>query len=112
MVKHNQIIRRKQPTNCLSVFYHFVGLALKGLKRIELKIILQLFMLNYFRLVKKNNEKLKYVKYSHVKINLPTSCDFPLNMMVTERLQTLDSIKKALKIYFMVKKNICKTSVL
>ena len=31
MVKHTQIIRRQQPTNCLSVFDHFVGLALKGL---------------------------------------------------------------------------------
>ena len=32
MVKHTQTIRRQQPTNCLSVFDHFVGLALKGLK--------------------------------------------------------------------------------
>ena len=32
MVKHTQIIRRQKPTNCLSVFDHFVGLALKGLK--------------------------------------------------------------------------------
>ena len=31
MVKHTQIIRRYQPTNCLSVFDHFVLLALKGL---------------------------------------------------------------------------------
>ena len=31
MVKHTQIIRRQQATNCLSVFDHFVGLALKGL---------------------------------------------------------------------------------
>ena len=31
MVKHIQTIRRKKPTNCLSVFDHFVGLALKGL---------------------------------------------------------------------------------
>ena len=30
MTKHSQTIRR-QPTNCLSVFDHFVGLALKGL---------------------------------------------------------------------------------
>ena len=30
MVKHTQTIRR-QPTNCLSVFDHFVKLALKGL---------------------------------------------------------------------------------
>ena len=32
MVRLTQAIRRQQPTNCLSVFYHFVGLALKWLK--------------------------------------------------------------------------------
>ena len=32
MVKHTQTIRRQQLTNCLSVFAHFAGLALKGLK--------------------------------------------------------------------------------
>ena len=32
MVKHTQTIRQQKPTNCLSVFDHFVGLALKGLK--------------------------------------------------------------------------------
>ena len=31
MVKHTQTIRREKPTNCLSVFDHFVGLAPKGL---------------------------------------------------------------------------------
>ena len=31
MVKHTQTIQRQQPTNCLSVFDHFVWLALKGL---------------------------------------------------------------------------------
>ena len=31
MVKHTQTIRRLLPTNCLSVFDHFVGLALKEL---------------------------------------------------------------------------------
>ena len=35
MVKHTQTIRRQQqqiqPTNCLTVFYYSVGLALKGL---------------------------------------------------------------------------------
>ena len=28
MVKHTQRIRRQQPTNCLSVFDHFVGFVL------------------------------------------------------------------------------------
>ena len=32
IVKHTQTIHRLSPTNCLSVFDHFVGLALKGLK--------------------------------------------------------------------------------
>ena len=32
IVKQTQPIRRLLPTNCLSVFDHFVGLALKGLK--------------------------------------------------------------------------------
>ena len=31
MVKHTQKIRWQNPTNCLNVFVHFVGLALKGL---------------------------------------------------------------------------------
>ena len=31
MAKHTQIILRQQPTNCVSVFDHFVGLVLKGL---------------------------------------------------------------------------------
>ena len=35
MVKYTQIIRRQLPTNCLSVFDHFVKLALKGLKYVK-----------------------------------------------------------------------------
>ena len=31
MLKHTETIRRQQPTNCLSLFDHFVGLALIGL---------------------------------------------------------------------------------
>ena len=31
MVKHTQTIRRQNPTNCLSLFDHFVELMLKGL---------------------------------------------------------------------------------
>ena len=36
MVKHAQTIRRQQPTNCLSVFDHFVGLVLIGLIEYEI----------------------------------------------------------------------------
>ena len=32
MVKHTQTIRRQKPTNCFSVFDHFVRMALKGLR--------------------------------------------------------------------------------
>ena len=31
MVKHTQTVCRQEPTNCLSVFNHFVGLTLKRL---------------------------------------------------------------------------------
>ena len=37
MVKRTQAIRLQQPTICLSVFDHIVGLALKGLSVTELK---------------------------------------------------------------------------
>ena len=33
MVKYTQTIPWQQPTNFLSVFYHFVGLMLKGLRQ-------------------------------------------------------------------------------
>ena len=33
------MIRQQQPTNCLSVFDHFVGLALKGLKGMKPEIL-------------------------------------------------------------------------
>ena len=36
MVKHIQTIRRQQLMNCLSVFDHLVGLALKGLTAVKL----------------------------------------------------------------------------
>ena len=39
MVKHAQTIRRQKPTNCLSVFDHFVGLALKGLRKVNIEAI-------------------------------------------------------------------------
>ena len=35
MVKHTQTIRWLKPTNCLNVFDHFMGLALKGLLKKE-----------------------------------------------------------------------------
>ena len=41
MVKHIQTIRQQEPTNCLNVFDHFVGLASKGLNlnlQLEVKV--------------------------------------------------------------------------
>ena len=35
MIKYTQTIRRLYPTNCLSVFDHFVVLALKGLNELR-----------------------------------------------------------------------------
>ena len=43
MVKHNQTIRQQQPANCLSVFDHFVSLALKVLNSFCLKLLLYFY---------------------------------------------------------------------
>ena len=45
MVKQTQLIRRQQPTNCLSVFDHFVKLAFIGLTGLEGKGTLTSFKL-------------------------------------------------------------------
>ena len=47
MVKHIQTVLWLLPTNCLSVFNHFMGLALKGLK-ICFSTILPLLQLKNF----------------------------------------------------------------
>ena len=39
MVKRTQTIRGQQPTNCLSVFSHFVVLKLKGLMVITTEVL-------------------------------------------------------------------------
>ena len=41
MIKHTQTINRQKPTNYLSVFDHFVGLALEGLKFESADMLLQ-----------------------------------------------------------------------
>ena len=38
MVQHTQTIRRLLSTICLSVFDHFVGLALKGLRSVLIRL--------------------------------------------------------------------------
>ena len=48
MIKHTQTIRRQQLTNCFCVFDHFVGLALKGLKRTPWCTVLDFMFLFLF----------------------------------------------------------------
>ena len=45
MVKHTQTIFQQQPTNCLSVFDHFVWLAFKGLNQVSKPILLSIIIL-------------------------------------------------------------------
>ena len=71
IVKHIHTICRKHPTNCLSEFDHFVGLALKGLSflRVVPKAIANLIILQYLTFLfftKSTKEKYKYdsvIKY-------------------------------------------------
>ena len=58
MVKHTQAIRWLLPTNCLSIFDHFVRSALKGLKSM-LKLAEKLWELLY--MTYKNNSKNVFV---------------------------------------------------
>ena len=56
MVQQTQTIRRQQPTSCLSVFDHFVGLALKRLNQ----------LLSYFKSQKFGNLTVHWRKDSIV----------------------------------------------
>ena len=56
MVKHTETIRRQQQTNCLSVFDHFVKLALKGF-RLEVHWV--------FSIKKKNSSKTEIACIDH-----------------------------------------------
>ena len=57
MVRHTQTIRFQQPPNYLSVFDHFLGLALKGL---TLSGAVQLFMVVFVTFVLKENLETGY----------------------------------------------------
>ena len=46
MVKHTQAIRRQQPTNCLSVFGHFMGLAIEGLNTQNVPVVREITTMN------------------------------------------------------------------
>ena len=50
MVKHIQTIRWQQPANCLSVFEHFVGLALKRLIS-SVKLTNSILLKNYYKVI-------------------------------------------------------------
>ena len=59
MVKHSQTIRRLLPTNYLSVFDHFVSLALKEVSLILLQFYWRKLVLNFHGIAKvhsKNTE--------------------------------------------------------
>ena len=53
MVKDTQTVRRLLPTNCLSVFDYFVGLAFKGLTAVS-------FVLQYHRVIKSFSRRLEF----------------------------------------------------
>ena len=75
MVNHTQTIRQLLSTNCLSVFDHFVGLKLKGLKSLDNK-----------------REAIKLIK------NVKAMCasgEFKLTKFLSNSKQVLQSIDEA-----------------
>ena len=67
MVRHTQTIRRLLPTNCLSVFDHFVGLVLKGLKMRSIDVILgsSLLTLNSFNIISAHLSSIFISNFEH-----------------------------------------------
>ena len=60
MVRHTQTTRRQKPTNCLSVFDHFMGLALKELKHSNL------YKVKKNLKKERQKEKINIVVYQHL----------------------------------------------
>ena len=62
MVKHTQKILRLFPTNCLSVFDHFVELAVKELKNVKYNFHLAItwFEAGYMKLTTENCNLVNY----------------------------------------------------
>ena len=65
MVKHTQTIRRLLPTNCLSVFDHFVELALKELRKLHRSTNV------FFNIKHLHKRTFKMANVSHVSIYMP-----------------------------------------
>ena len=71
MVKQFQIIHRQKPTNCLSVFDHFVGLVHKGLtvririekQKISCECCQEDFPLNFKKIISLKNN-LTFMKFA------------------------------------------------
>ena len=74
MVKHTQTIHRHQPTNCLSVFDHFVNLALKGVSNIESSRILLSCFFCFARSFIFNPSSAKFTKCSNTLNNSSANC--------------------------------------
>ena len=83
MVKHAQIIRRMLPTNCLSVFDHYVGLLLKGLKYVLSPSFVK---------------KIKFCPIDIVKLSL-----LRYHAMILSKLKEMIKFYHEISMYFMIK---------
>ena len=66
MIKETQIIRWQQPTNCLRVFDHFEGLALKGLRGQILR------KSSHFKRSINRDQKIQNISKKHLVSHCPT----------------------------------------
>ena len=115
MVKHSQTIRRQKPTNCLSVFDHFVNLALKGLKFSKFTFLWVNYQINY----KYTSEvtEIKKLSNSGKAYCLEILCDqnripfylyeFPNYIRRIEKDEVVVFMKKKLKCLFFSSTNTC-----
>ena len=84
MVKHTQTIRRLLPTNSLSVFDHFVGLALKVAHVVNIKLFFYGLILLWF-------DNINKVMQNPIQKFRQSSIVFEKSGFLSEKLKTLTS---------------------
>ena len=85
MVEHTQTIRRQHSTNCLSVFDHFVGLALKALKKVAYQKFLENFIRRLTIIILQANTQRSETLHTRSSICIYKSQNFTFSMLIEQQ---------------------------
>ena len=102
MVKHTQAIRQLLPTNCFSVFDHFVGLAFKELKKTK-----TLLKLNENTYQQKNFKEFRsFLHMRLLPLHMKSKECFIDVMKISEKLELVIDFSKSNLQYFLILKKL------